>query len=533
MHAKPKAGGRPLLFEQAEAQLAALDNLPRTLWLAGLTNSQGPVEPRLATLLELLTALVAASLPPASTWHWPSARLAEGLARAIAALELPRYCAQRPDLADTVLRSLLFHTDLVVDYMDRGATSAAAIAMVVEAFAADWKQRRGEIDELIDVFGDLPKNTRWDLLRGLLAGSSWQEVVRIRRLLERLPELAHVVRALGRVHATEEPDPASRQAVPAFEPRDAPVRRTRTIRIPHLPGATRGIFRSDRVARMLPAEATLLGHPRLRLVWHARRAERTLLTYEDDDRMQEEVLETAPTLQASAKQEPQRRREMGPMIVCVDTSGSMQGGAEAVAKATVLEAVRTAHAQQRACHLFAFSGPDEILELRPGLDVQGIEDLAGFLGQSFRGGTDVCGPLARSLDLLQDEDLRFADLLIASDGEFGATRDLAQRLRECKVEQGLRVQGILIGDRETIGLLELADDIFWVRDWRRFGTSQADSPVHSKSLTALYFPGALRTPENRARTVSGAEASAAMRSGQNDFGAHASAPGAGSDEPDA
>ena len=50
------------------------------------------------------------------------------------------------------------------------------------------------------------------------------------------------------------------------------------------------------------------------------------------------------------------------MLVCVDTSGSMQGGAEAVAKAVVLEAVRTAHAQKRACHVFAFSGPEEIVE---------------------------------------------------------------------------------------------------------------------------------------------------------------------------
>jgi len=520
---------RPLLFQRAEEDIAALDSLPRTLWLGGLTHSQGELETRLATLLELLSALIADTLP--SAWHWPSAPLAEGLARAIATLELPGYCAHRPDLADTVLRSLLFHTDLVVDYIDRGATSSQAIAMAIEAFATDWQQRRGEIDELIDVFGELPKNTRWDLLRGVLTGSSWQKVVRIRRLLERLPELARIIRALGRAHATDQPDPASHSTVPAFEQREGLVRRTRTVRVPHLPGATRGIFRSDRVARMLPAEAMLLGHPRLRLVWHARRAERVLLTYEDDDRMQDEVLETAPIRQPAAQREPQRRLEMGPIIVCVDTSGSMQGGAEAVAKATVLEAVRTAHAQQRACHLFAFSGPGEIVERKVELDAQGIGNLAEFLGQTFHGGTDVCGPLARSLDLLREERLQRADLLIASDGEFGATRDLAERLRSCKAELGVRVQGILIGDRETIGLLELADDIFWVRDWRRYGASPADSPVHSKSLTALYFPGALRTPENRDRMVSGAEASAVMRAASSNLRAQAGAPP--DDKPDA
>jgi hypothetical protein len=32
------------------------------------------------------------------------------------------------------------------------------------------------------------------------------------------------------------------------------------------------------------------------------------------------------------------------------------------------------------------------------------------------------------------------------------------------------VHGILIGDRETIGLLEVCDAIHWVRDWRRYAS---------------------------------------------------------------
>ena len=85
-----------------------------------------------------------------------------------------------------------------------------------------------------------------------------------------------------------------------------------------------------------------------------------------------------------------------------------------------------------------------------------------------------------------------ADLLIASDGEFGATPQLATRLGEAKRRFGVRVQGILVGDRETIGLHELCDDIYWVREWRNVGGRLGVCPVHDKSLTALYFPGALR-----------------------------------------
>jgi len=75
------------------------------------------------------------------------------------------------------------------------------------------------------------------------------------------------------------------------------------------------------------------------------------------------------------------------------------------------------------------------------------------------------------------------------------------RLDAARQQLGLRVQGVLVGDRETMGLLEVCDAIHWVRDWRRFadeaergegrGPLGGFSPVHSKSLTALYFPNAL------------------------------------------
>jgi len=409
-----------------------------------------------------------------------------------------------------VLRSLLWHLDRIVDLEDRGLSREAAEARVLEEFAEDWKERSGEIDELVDVLGalgDLGKNARWDLLRGLLRSTGWQQVVRIRRLLEQLPELARRVRELGRARQTDLPDEAQPVLARAMEQAASLRMETRTTRVPDLPGETRGVRRSGRVARMLPAEAMLLTHPRLRLVWHARHAERTLLTYEDDDRVDEVVRHEVPTWRPTTRREPGKKMEMGPMLVCVDTSGSMAGGAEAVAKAVVLEAVRTAHAQKRACHVFAFSGPGEVIDMALSVDEGGVERLTRFIGQGFAGGTDIGAPLERALAMLEEESWQLADLLVASDGEFGATPEVAAQVARAKEERGLRIQGVLIGDRETIGMLELADDVFWVRDWRRFGDWDAGSPVHSKSLTATYFPGALRSPETRAATVDGAEAS--------------------------
>jgi uncharacterized protein with von Willebrand factor type A (vWA) domain len=505
----------PLLFERLEAPLAPLDALPRGLWLGSLTHALGRLVPRLEAVEALRSGLLAGRafdrpLP------WPEALPAGALATAFAAAELPRHCAADEPLTDQVLRSLLWHLDLVPDYVDRGATPEEAAARALEAFTRDWSERCGQIDELVEVLGDveeLLKNTRWDLLRGLLRSRGWQALVRIRRLVEGLPELARLIRGLGRARQTEEPDDSHPLQAQVMEQISAPRRERRSTVVPDLPGETRGVRRSGRVARMLPSEAVLLTHPRLRLVWHARHAERALLTYEDDERLQEELLRDQPAWVPVPRRVPGKRLELGPMLVCVDTSGSMQGGAEAVAKAVVLEAVRTAHAQRRACHVFAFSGPDEVVDMALALDAGGVERLTRFMAQGFGGGTDIGGPLERALAKLGEQGWQLADLLIASDGEFGATPEVARAVAGAKEAMGLRVQGVLIGDRETLGMLELCDDVFWVRDWRRFGGWDADSPVHSKGLTATYFPGALRGDSNRAATVAGEAASRAVLGG--------------------
>jgi len=125
---------------------------------------------------------------------------------------------------------------------------------------------------------------------------------------------------------------------------------------------------------------------------------------------------------------------------------------------------------------------------------EGLQALLDLMGQGFDGGTDVQGPIERAIERVHEARWSSADLLIVSDGEFGCVPATLARLDDARERFGLRVEGVLVGDRETMGLMEVADHIHWVRDWRAHGTGHEPpgfSPVHSKSLTALYFPGAL------------------------------------------
>lgn len=485
-----------------DAPLAPLDDLPRSLWLQGLVNSVGTLAPRLRGIQDLRRGLATGALPPAP--EWPSQHAARPFLDKIAEMELPRYCHERQDVADQVVQSLLWHSDRIIDRLDDLPASEAA-RQAAEAFGEEWKRTQGEIDELAWVFGDLGdllKAERFALVRGLLRTEGWQELLRIRRLLESMPELQALIRALGRARQTAEPDLEQRPEVEVLEKIRGIHPRPRETRIPEVPAETRGVQRSGRIARMLASEAALLIHPRLRLVWFARHAERALLTYEDDNRVRDFVMAEAPEWRRSATPQPQRKLEMGPMILCVDTSSSMIGPAEQVAKATVLEAMRTAAAQKRRCHVYAFSGPGEVVERELGLDADGIAEAIAFLGQAFHGGTDIDEPLARALARIEGEEWQLADLVVASDGQFGCTPDMRARVHRAREQAGLRVQGVLIGDRDTVGMLDVCNTIFRVKDWRRLGEEGA-TPTDGGALSRRYFPGIFSGPGDRARVSGG------------------------------
>jgi uncharacterized protein with von Willebrand factor type A (vWA) domain len=280
---------------------------------------------------------------------------------------------------------------------------------------------------------------------------------------------------------------------PAADPA-APQPTDEDERVP-VPTAVDGVHRSRALARMTGGESLNLTHPVLRRLWRARFAEAQLLTY--DDRAREPRPTPRPRPDGAAARQQDAPLGHGPLIVCLDTSGSMQGAPENVAKACALQALRSAHAGDRACRLLAFGGPGELLERPLARDAAGLDALLDLMGQAFDGGTDVQTPIERAIEQVQQQGWQDADVLIVSDGEFGLTPATLAALRQAKQRLGLRVHGVLIGDRETIGLVEVGDTLHWVRDWRRFGpasgaAAEGFSPVHSRSLTALYFPNAVR-----------------------------------------
>lgn len=481
-----------------DAPYDGLQALARALWLPALVTSAGDTARRLSDLPRWRDALEAGELPPPDA-DLGDAALFGALRRAVGELALPALARGVPALAEQVLRTALWHADRVIDRAP-GEPRADAGARAVQAFRDAWQVERGAWDEalaLLRELGDL-RALRWDELQGLLRAREWHEAQRVATLLERLPALVELLRRLGRREVALAPRAASPQPAPAGHRPPAPMRIVET-RLPDAPGEVTGIRLSDRLERQLGAEAALMRHRVGHKLWRAKRAEARLLTWESEAVLTD--LRPDPQARAAARTAPPPPQPLqrGPIVVCLDTSGSMAGAPEQIAKAVVLQALRTAQRERRGCRLIAFGGAGELVERDLAAGSAGLHALLDLLGQGFDGGTDVEGPIERAIETVHDAAWAGADLLIVSDGEFGCTRTTLERLDTARADLGLHVQGILIGDRETMGLMEVCDDIFWVRDWRRFGDAAhatsagaaGFSPVHSKSLTALFFPNAL------------------------------------------
>ncbi|WP_295163304.1 VWA domain-containing protein [uncultured Brachyspira sp.] len=102
----------------------------------------------------------------------------------------------------------------------------------------------------------------------------------------------------------------------------------------------------------------------------------------------------------------------GDMIICIDTSGSMKGINEYIAKAVMFKMVMQALSENRNVYLINFS--TEIYSCRFSR-YNGIEDLIKFLKLSYYGGSDIYKALYEANRIMNTSSFKNADVLVLSD----------------------------------------------------------------------------------------------------------------------
>lgn len=274
-----------------------------------------------------------------------------------------------------------------------------------------------EGDALVQRLESFLPGVGWSVAPGALDTALVGDLDRLAALLRDLDALKDIAERLGRLDGETGVDGGSEEVA--------------------------GVHLSGDVATALPSELAMLADPDTEDLFYQRFIEHRLLS-----------LELAGA-GIDGVSEGDRR---GPVIACVDTSGSMRGTPERIAKALVLAVCREVLPQGRTVHLLLFGGPDDRTEVRIRSGRGGLEALLSFLTQSFGGGTDFDAPLIRALELLNDEALVRADILVVTDGLARADGDVIARVAATRERLGLRVVSVVVG-RDVAGVQAFSDEV--------------------------------------------------------------------------
>ncbi len=216
-----------------------------------------------------------------------------------------------------------------------------------------------------------------------------------------------------------------------------------------------GVYWGNDIERALPQEITLLSDEETSVLFDVKLAEGRLMCFEMEGR-RSRFYEVEEELVTEIEDE-----KAGPVIICVDTSGSMKGSPETVAKAVTLYMATRAVSGKRDCFLISFSTGVETLDLSGKI---GIAKVIEFLRRSFHGGTDVSPALTHAIRMMEDRRYQRSDLLVISDFIMASVPEsLHEEIRKAK-ENKNRFYSLSIGDLFLSRRLKEIFDNEWVYD---------------------------------------------------------------------
>lgn len=184
--------------------------------------------------------------------------------------------------------------------------------------------------------------------------------------------------------------------------------------------------------------------------------------------------------------EAHKQKNKGPIIVCVDTSGSMEGDEEIWSKALSIGILEVAQMQKRdfACIIYSSHADDPIVIRKDEIAPQKIISCA----ENFHnGGTDFQQPLTKAIELINDSTFKNADIVFITDGDCYVSDEFCKKFKRIKEEKDFKTLGVLVnmgrGHVSDKSLKEFCDSITLVSDITDLKDS--DSSVNKSIFGAL------------------------------------------------
>lgn len=304
------------------------------------------------------------------------------------------------------------------------------------------------LSPLIRDFGRL-----WNMSSNTFETSGFELLETFAKLLEEdesLQELANLLGKQARVQSSFEK-----------EMRDKIVIKTEWHAKPAYRGEIQGLKYSNDIVASLPSEIAFLKNANTKKLFQLKFAQKQLLSFD----FQNEVPKTKQEIETE-EVSIEKKEPKGPIIICVDTSGSMHGTPENIAKTVTFALAKIAINEERKCFVISFSTDIETLEVKPNEDVEltsvkdenYIQKLVQFLGMSFNGGTDAEPALKKAIQMLKGEGEETgysnADVLMISDFVMANLSDDLSLAIEAEKNKNTSFYSLVIGNSGNKNTIE-------------------------------------------------------------------------------
>lgn len=259
----------------------------------------------------------------------------------------------------------------------------------------------------------------WSMMNGMWNEVDFKRMQRVARLQQRYPQIAQMAQRMGR---TMNPEGEERVHVAQGD----------RYKMPHAtPSDIEGVSVGNDLNALLPMELALCTDRELSDLFNYKYLTRKLQTFQYRSNM----------LNPARKIESRPATTKGPMVVCIDTSGSMEGEPGRIAQSMVMRLVELADSRQRPLFLIAFSVSATPIDAH-----RERGRLMAFFNQMFTGDTNATRMLETTFALLEGRtEYQNADVLWITDFQIPmpATPLLAHLKALC--QRGTRWYGLQIG----------------------------------------------------------------------------------------
>lgn len=282
----------------------------------------------------------------------------------------------------------------------------------------------------------------WDMSRGLWQETGFDVLKKYADLLEQEDKIRALADMLGRLREAE---------IELEEERFEQVLSKKSWRQDLTQKSEiGGVYEGKELSKVLPSEVSLLGYPETESVFLKKYAEGKLLSFQE----QGQKLVHSDEINYFTQQK-ERKKERGPFILCIDTSGSMEGTPEQIAKVLCFAILKMAAREQRNCFLISFSIGIKTINL---LDLaNSLDEVVKFLSMSFHGGTDATPALMATLNMLESKDYQEADVLMVSDFVMFDIKDEVLRKIHQEKQKGTNFHSLTISKQANPEIIQEFD----------------------------------------------------------------------------